>query len=410
MTVSHLHALLKQAMGLDVVSVGPTVIERAVQERQRVCGTPTLAAYVDLVRHSESELQALIETVVVPETWFFRDPEAFAAAAGPAAEAWRHANTAGPFRLLSLPCSTGEEPYSMAMALLDGGWAADRFTIDAIDISGRVLDHARRAEYRRNSFRGANLAFRDRYFTAHGGVYRLSDAVRQQVHFRQANVFAPTFPGDLQTYDAIFCRNMLIYFDRQGQAQVVDVLRRLLAPQGFLFVGPSETGTILASGFATARLPMAFAFRHREAGPGTRTVPPAAPARRAAVSPRRLSPPPPSITRAPLVPAPSQRLDADLVEARQLADQGHFVEAARLCEEHLRRGPDAEAFYLLGLVRDASGNHAEAVVQYRKALYLQPAHGEALAHLALLLEHQGQSAEARLLRDRLTRLQAPPRA
>ena len=91
--------------------------------------------------------------------------------------------------------------------------------------------------------------------------------------------------------------------------------------------------------------------------------------------------------------------------ARRLADQGHLVDAAAHCEAHLRQhGPSAEVFHLLGLVRDASGNAEDAAEQYRKALYLEPDHHEALIHLALLLRKRGDEAGAQRLQRRASRL------
>lgn len=93
-------------------------------------------------------------------------------------------------------------------------------------------------------------------------------------------------------------------------------------------------------------------------------------------------------------------------DAQRLADQGRFAEAAALCEDTLRReGPSAPAFYLLALVRDASGNASDAVAYYRKALYLDPTHREALAHLALLMDRQGRQADAQVLKNRMRRLE-----
>jgi chemotaxis protein methyltransferase WspC len=90
----------------------------------------------------------------------------------------------------------------------------------------------------------------------------------------------------------------------------------------------------------------------------------------------------------------------------RLADQGHFVEAANCCEEHLRQhGPSAAAFHLMGLVRDATGNQPEAVGYYRKALYLEPDHYGTQIHLALLMEKQGDTAGAQVLRNRARRLE-----
>ena len=256
--LAKLEALLKQKMGLDADSIGSPAIKRAVQSRLAACKLDTMERYWECVRDSAAELQALIEAVVVPETWFFRNREAFAALAQIAQEL-----PARPvLRLLSLPCSTGEEPYSMAMALLDAGVAPSGFRIDGLDISRQVLEDARHGIYGRNSFRGRELSFRDRYFEPAGQFYAVADTVRRQVQFHQWNLFDAAPLPATERYDVIFCRNLLIYFDPAGQDQAVRTLDRLLAPGGYLFVGPSETGVPLARGYVSARRPLAFAF-HR---------------------------------------------------------------------------------------------------------------------------------------------------
>ncbi|NEM46493.1 MAG: chemotaxis protein CheR, partial [Xanthomonas perforans] len=128
-----------------------------------------------------SEQQALVEAVVVPETWFFRYPESFAALVNLARERSTHLAGARPLRILSLPCSTGEEPYSIAMALLDGGLPGDGFRIDAMDISEVNLQRAERALYGRNSFRGDDLSFRDRHFAVTPEGFELRSQVRRKV-------------------------------------------------------------------------------------------------------------------------------------------------------------------------------------------------------------------------------------
>src|ERR1700674_835338 len=145
--------LLKRTIGLDAASIGSSAIKRAVQVRAAACNLKDPKAYWRFLCTSKAELQELVEAVIVPETWFFRDGEAFLAMARLAHEEWlpRHARA---LRLLSLPCSTGEEPYSMAMALLDGGFPVDRFRVDAVDVSTRALEHARHGIYGKNSFRG----------------------------------------------------------------------------------------------------------------------------------------------------------------------------------------------------------------------------------------------------------------
>ena len=193
------------------------------------------------------------------------------------------------------------------------------------------------------------------------------------------------------------------------------MLKRLLTPKGVLFVAPGgdrparEPRLRLDEPAAGVRVsPKRRALRPtpKQAGvPSSRLQPvascaaPAPALRRRAARPLRRRLPRHA---AGLAAEPS----ADIDEAMRLADQGHFVEAATCCEEHLRQhGPSAAAFYLLGLVRDATGNHAEAAAYYRKALYLDPNHYETQIHLALLMEKQGDAAGAQVLRNRARRLE-----
>jgi chemotaxis protein methyltransferase WspC len=413
-----LEDLLKASMGLSVASIGSTAVARAVQERVSACHLVDPHAYLERVRASATELQALIETVVVPETWFFRDPHAFTALARLACEEWLPTHHEGVLSLLSLPCSTGEEPYSMAMALLDSSVPANRFRVDAVDISGRNVAQGMAAVYGKNSFRGHELRFRDRHFDVTAQGYRVREAVRQQVRFQQGNLFAADLLPGVGIYNVIFCRNVLIYFDRPTQDRALVVLNRLLHANGVLFVAPAETGLPASHDLVSTNEPLAFAFRKAGALPTTpkrkaaRPVKPLAlrdPAAEARLVPhaaRAASAASSVALHAGLPAARSADPAADLNEATRLADQGHFVEAATRCEEHLRLyGASATAFYLMGLVRDATGNHPEAAAFYRKALYLDANHYDTQIHLALLMEKQGDSAGAQVLRNRARRLE-----
>src|SRR3712207_6731819 len=114
MSRSRFEELLERTLGLNASSIGASAIDRAVDERKRACRLDGEDAYWELLQGSQDELQELIETIVVPETWFFRDPEAFAAMARIIHGQWLKSEPSKLFRLLSLPCSTGEEPYTMA--------------------------------------------------------------------------------------------------------------------------------------------------------------------------------------------------------------------------------------------------------------------------------------------------------
>src|SRR5436190_14625947 len=149
-----IESLLREKMGLDAASIGSGLIHRIVRLRMKTLGLKQVEEYRKLLASSRGEWNELVEGVVVTETWFFRDREPFGALVRQVLDAWLPAHPTAPLRLLSLPCSSGEEPYSVAMALLDAGVPNGRFQIDGADISGRALERARQGIYRKNSFRG----------------------------------------------------------------------------------------------------------------------------------------------------------------------------------------------------------------------------------------------------------------
>ena len=131
-------ALLRHSIGLNPEAIGPEVIARAVRHRMVQCASD-LQTYLERIQTSEQELHALIDEVVVPETWFFRDQMPFAYLGRYVMAEWLPTHQHAVFRVLSLACSTGEEPYSIAMALLDSGLAPQHVRIDAVDISHQAL-------------------------------------------------------------------------------------------------------------------------------------------------------------------------------------------------------------------------------------------------------------------------------
>jgi chemotaxis protein methyltransferase WspC len=432
-TFERFAAFLKDTIGLDTPTIGSGAIERAVRERLAARGLTSSDDYWRELNGSDAERQELIESVVVPETWFFRDPGAFTALA-----ALAQAGSPRPQRYLSLPCSTGEEPYSIAMTLLDAGMAPASFAIDAVDISSRALEQARRGVYRKNSFRGNDLAFRERHFTNDA----VRPEVRERVQFLQGNLLAPPDALREKQYEAIFCRNVLIYFDRETQDRAVAVLSGLLAPDGILFVGPSETALLLAHGFESASWPMAFACRKPRAAQAvaplaapprpiamtaarnvtaahsatavrnvttartrTRSARPDARLAREAPPVREARPARSQASAAAVSTNPPETNTQDVLKhAESLANRGELAAARECCELSIRRdGPSAQAHYLLGLLSDTEGRGAEAVDQYRRAIYLDPSHQQALVHLAMLLEQSGDRTGAQRLFDRAKR-------
>ena len=392
--------LLRERIGLDAAAVGSTLIQRAVRLRIKSLGLKGLEDYERHLRSSPAEWNELVESVIVNETWFFRDPEPFALLMRLVSEEWLPAHPTAPLRLLSIPCSSGEEPYSLAMALIDAGIPARRVRIDAVDISARALARAKRGIYGKNSFRGKDLAFRDRYFQPAKEGFMVNPAIRSCVDFFQGNLLSDEFRVGSANYEFIFCRNLLIYFDRPTQRRALERIERLLTPSGVLFVGSAEQAVVMQHGFISADVNLAFASRkvsdHRLQGhPRLPALPPTG------SSPQRISG-----SSDPLKGECLRLHHADLETARRLADAGHLKEAARICEAHLRlSSASAHAYYLLGLVRDADGD-PRAIDCYRKALYLEPNHYETLLQMALLSQRNGNSERARAFKCRAQRVKA----
>ena len=403
---------LKERIGLDVASVGPAIIERAVRQRCNALYARSSDEYWQKLQGSRDEQQALIEAVIVPETWFFRYPESFATLVKLAKARLAQIKGMRALRLLSLPCSTGEEPYSIAMALLDGGLAPHQFKVDGLDVSPLSVERAKAALYGKNSFRGQPIEFRERHFNPEEGErYRLSERVREQVRLQVGNVLDPGLLASEPAFDFVFCRNLLIYFDQPTQRQVFEVLKRLTHEEGVLFIGPAEGSLLGRLGMRSIGIPQSFAFsRHHEPEPAPVVLPQPLPL---PVPVRSVVPPTPRPRPFARRPVAAPLSDGALMESdaasllatiAALANEGKSAEARAACERYLQQHePVAQVFYWLGLLSDVAGDAMEAQGYYRKALYLAPQHPEALAHLGALLASQGDVAGAQRLQERAAR-------
>jgi chemotaxis protein methyltransferase WspC len=402
-SLARIESVLRHRIGLDPTTVGSSLVRRAAERRMEALGIASWIAYAGALDHSEQELQALVEEVVVPETYFFREPEAITEIARRALAAREL-----PYRVLSAPCSTGEEPYSIAMAFLMAGVPAAAIAIDAIDVSLEAVRRAREGVFRGGAFRGDTAGWR-KYFREAASGWELEQSVRSLVTIAHGNVMDDGFRPPRDRYDAIFCRNLLIYFDVDAQARALEALARLLAPDGVLVVGAADTFAVRRAGFApVAGAEHSFLFTRCEGSESAVQLP--TPKRRARPRPvlRQAPPPPrreraaaPRVQPAPAAPAPEASL---IAEVARLAGAGLLAEAVRLGETALRgRTLSAELLALMGTTYAALPDLARAEGCYRRALFLDPEHEDALFHFALLLDQRGAGASARRLRARAKR-------
>lgn len=404
MSLESIVEYLKQSTGLDSNSVGLPVVEKAIQNRMEACGIKDYSVYFKTLNSSPTELQALINEVMVPETWFFRGKELFDYLRAYILREWTNkpSQQDATLRVLTIPCSTGEEPYSVAIALKECRLAPDKFTIDAIDIATISLDIAKKGVYTDHSFRGTDSFFRNHYFKKTAGGYHLNREIKELVSFSHGNLFTTNNADNTAIYDIIFCRNLLIYFDRDTQRKAVKTLHSQLSANGILFVGHAEAGCLLDQNYQSLGVPNVFAFSKTSkqartpclkapTPPTTRQHKPDAKTRRGRLSnDKKIS------SQAGII-----RGEQILNEARRLADEGQLIDAGNKCKESINvDGASAEAFYLMGVILDAQGNRGEAKDLYKRALYLYPNHYKSLIHLASHAERQGELGKAKIYRKR----------
>ena len=404
--------LVKATIGIDLDTVGNSCLTRGLKERMAQSGMEDEASYLELLRNSPMELEELVEYIVVPETWFFRDEKPFNALQQYVKEEWLPTKPFGPIKILSIPCSTGEEPYTIAMALLDIGLSPEQLKIDAVDISKIALEKARRAIYRANSFRSRDIGFRDRYFRQTEDGYVLDEKIRRTVAFAHGNILSPGFFIGKGPYHAVFFRNLMIYLAPPQQDKAMAVIDRLLDPSGILFVGHAESLQPINKGYTPVRYPFGFAYRKNQHAGHKATIHPLGSAQHRASRQQSAglaglavrSPLKPSRKPAELRPAVTTAKSDPLALAFELADKGKTDEARKLCEMVLdSHPPRAEAYYLLGLLLETQGLAAESERCLQKAVYLEPEHVDALAHLALAAAWRGDAKSADLFRQRARR-------
>lgn len=193
----------------------------------------------------EQELSDIMDILTTNETYFFRESfqlKAFSDEIIPELIKVKAKHCEKTIRIWSAGCSTGEEPYTIAMLLLEkpelAGW---KIEIIGTDISQRVLHHARKGVYGNTSFRVTEPHYKSRYFIDQDGGFRVGDRIREFVTFSRLNLYDSSKYLFLGKIDIIFCRNVIIYFDMLAKKRVIENFYNTLNPGGFLLLGHSES-------------------------------------------------------------------------------------------------------------------------------------------------------------------------
>jgi chemotaxis protein methyltransferase CheR len=254
------------------ISLGPNkeaLVTARVGKRMRALGIEDERGYLDYLEADRSgeELVQFLDVISTNHTSFFREPDHFDLLRTLLAE-WRRLAQRR-LRIWSAASSTGEEPYSIVMTVLDALSDLDiDFKLLATDISTRVLAQAQAGVYPAERLTAIPHPMLARFFKRGEGseeTYRVRDEVKQHLVFRRLNLSQPPFPMR-GPFDIVFCRNVLIYFDLPVRQRLLAAIQGLLRPGGWLFVGHTETLTGITSGFRLARPSVFFVPDERKAG------------------------------------------------------------------------------------------------------------------------------------------------
>jgi chemotaxis protein methyltransferase WspC len=370
---------LNATIGVDPRGLDTKRLQWIIGLRCRQLNLPDASAYGAYLEETHGEIDALIDEVVVRETRFFRDLVVF--------DHIRHTiaqlATAepGPLRILSAPCGTGEEAYSLAALLQLMGVPPARFTIDAFDISPLALEIARRGTYPERAFSHVPAELQQACAQRQGNHRSIHEELRARVSFARRNLAQPGTLGNVGQYHLILCRNLFIYLAPVARATLAQSLSSVLLPGGRLFLGTADRVKELTALFAPVRPAASFAFVHRTPGVVMGLRPRVTATVRAALQANR-SARPVAIVAAKDAQAVQVEVDANGLEA-------------------------ADELYKRALEHRQRGELVKAERRCRQALYLAPNLLPALELLQILWSEHPNLRLRRALRDRVLRHRLP---
>ncbi len=250
---------VRDTLGIQLPPAKRTMVEARLRKQLRLHGACTYAEYVDHVLAQgcpAADRQTFLDLITTNKTDFYREPDHFdhlAEVAVPTLLAEGGSGRRTPFRVWSSACSSGEEPYTIALTLAQVREKRRDFDFQVLasDISRRILERAARAVYTLEQVKPVPLALQKRWFLRSKDPtctqVKVAKELRRKVQFGQLNLMEPPYPV-LADLDAVFCRNVMIYFDRPTQSRVIASLTERLRPGGYLYVGHSETAQTLCDG------------------------------------------------------------------------------------------------------------------------------------------------------------------
>jgi chemotaxis protein methyltransferase CheR len=243
MLLTPFKCLIRERCGLSFEDSREAILAEGIKTRLSERALASHEAYLNLLSCEQDEFNRLVNLITVKETYFFREAVHFTILTEKLIPELSPKTKNRRIRIVCAGCSTGEEPYSIAIALAAtfGPEFGSMFSIVGFDIDEEALCKARTGLYADHSFRGVPDHIRKVYFNEQENGYRISDTVRDGVEFLRLNIFGDSFPDAVHDADVIFYRNVSIYFEPEAQQRIFKNLAGMLNKQGYLFLSSAET-------------------------------------------------------------------------------------------------------------------------------------------------------------------------
>lgn len=258
--------LIYSECGVSIGTEKRTFLESRLRRRMDDLGVRSGYEYYCLLKEDQGkrrEIPTLIDSLMICETSFFRNSpqfELFENVVLPDIATRKKRAGARMLRVWSAGCSTGQEPYSIVMSILETVEEAEKWSVRvfASDLSFTALERAQKGEYRPDQLKGVNADYLAKYFRSEGGNYAVGDRLRKRVVFDYHNL---RHDNGLRGLDIIFCRNVMIYFDVEEQRRLVNRFTSCLVPNGYLFLGHAESLQGLSTRFTMIHNNKGIAYR-----------------------------------------------------------------------------------------------------------------------------------------------------
>lgn len=412
-TVSLFAKAMSDAIGLDLNRVGVNSAVRAAHQaltffkelasfKESPSEARTSEALIDQMMNNDQCRKLFIESIVVSESWLFREPKVF-----------QHINSTICQRLkkqskvsiLSAPCAAGEEACSIALSLFESGHSQTQFRIVATDISQLAIRHAHKGIFTEKALRTVDESRRQRWFAAKPQGWEVTAKAQNTIDFVHLNLLATDSPQKLLRlaggqFDLICCRNLLIYLTKPARKELIFKLEILLKPEGELVVGAVEPAILPACDWEPTG-PLTFC-RHKRLDTRTETSL-SRDTKQGVLSHAQnkmcgLEDPAPKVATVKDIAVPIVPREI-IQEVEACANAGDIEAAIQLCQRSLRNdGAQTDLLYTLAILHQTMGDLMISEKLLVKAVYLEPRHQGALLCLALIAKQRGDTAAERRYR------------